>query len=118
MDESSGLWPALMKRHHYRQLPALSGGIPAADPTESHDKAPPNERGPTIMRHSGLRARYRQRSASGSIAALFGDSSSRFSCMLVRRSKMTVTLQRYATQLISDRLLANTNDGSVQEATA
>ena len=47
-----------------------------------------------------------------------GDSSSRFSCMLVRRSKMTVTLQRYATQLISGRLLANANDGSVQEATA
>ena len=56
MNESSGLWPVLMKRHHYRQLPALSGAIPAADPTESHDKAPPNERELSIMRHSGIRA--------------------------------------------------------------
>ena len=47
-----------------------------------------------------------------------GDSSSRFSCMLARRSRMTVTLQRYATQYISGRLSANANDDSVQEATA
>ena len=47
-----------------------------------------------------------------------GDSLSRFSCMLVRLPKMTVTLQRYATLWISGRLLASANDGSVQEATA
>ena len=56
MNESSGLWPALMKRHQHRQLPALSGAIPAADPTESHDKTLPNERELSIMRHSGIRA--------------------------------------------------------------
>ena len=56
MNDSSGLWPAVMKRHHHRQLLALSGAIPAPDPTECHDKAPPNEREPPIMRHSDLRA--------------------------------------------------------------
>ena len=122
MNGSSEICPVLMKRPRCRQPWVLSGAIPVADTAENHDKAEPNEREPTSIRLSDLRAQNRQGSGRESIAELF----ERFIKSFFLRARSAIkdshncsTLRdTLLPQLISGDLLASRNDGSVQEATA